>query len=176
MGFEADVTAFDDGVEQGRLIYCFDQRCSFHWRASCPMPMAQAGPLHGIAPCGTGCSRSRFLLPAALHLALFAKLEIFSFSFSSLCFAPFQTLLLGWVSSRCNAACTRGRFGRKAMLLLSLVCSVVFGMLSAASVSYSMLAITRTLTGVALSGTSLITLPLGKYVGVCGRPVVQGDF
>ncbi|NXI94113.1 S22A7 protein, partial [Psophia crepitans] len=53
------------------------------------------------------------------------------------------------------------RFGRKAMLLLSLVCSVVFGMLSAASVSYSMLAITRTLTGVALSGVSLIVLPLG---------------
>ncbi|KAM9561872.1 solute carrier family 22 member 7 [Guaruba guarouba] len=53
------------------------------------------------------------------------------------------------------------RFGRKAMLQLSLVCSVVFGMLSAASVSYSMLAITRTLTGVALSGVSLIVLPLG---------------
>ncbi|NWQ61077.1 S22A7 protein, partial [Neopipo cinnamomea] len=52
------------------------------------------------------------------------------------------------------------RFGRKTMLLLSLVCSVVFGMLSAASVSYSMLAITRTLTGVALSGVSLIVLPL----------------
>ncbi|NXS57656.1 S22A7 protein, partial [Brachypteracias leptosomus] len=53
------------------------------------------------------------------------------------------------------------RFGRKPMLLLSLVCSVVFGMLSAASVSYSMLSITRTLTGVALSGVSLIILPLG---------------
>ncbi|KAM9382368.1 solute carrier family 22 member 7 [Phaethornis superciliosus] len=53
------------------------------------------------------------------------------------------------------------RFGRKAMLLLSLTCSVVFGMLSAASVSYSMLAITRTLTGVALSGVSLIVLPFG---------------
>ncbi|NXU49225.1 S22A7 protein, partial [Turnix velox] len=53
------------------------------------------------------------------------------------------------------------RFGRKAMLLLSLVCSVIFGMLSAASVSYSMLAITRTLTGLALSGVSLIVLPLG---------------
>ncbi|NWT38640.1 S22A7 protein, partial [Chroicocephalus maculipennis] len=53
------------------------------------------------------------------------------------------------------------RFGRKTMLLLSLVCSVVFGMLSAASVSYSMLAVTRTLTGVALSGVSLIVLPLG---------------
>lgn len=54
------------------------------------------------------------------------------------------------------------------MLLLSLVCSVVFGMLSAASVSYSMLAVTRTLTGVALSGVSLIVLPLGEFVGVCG--------
>ncbi|NWR61054.1 S22A7 protein, partial [Bucorvus abyssinicus] len=53
------------------------------------------------------------------------------------------------------------RFGRKAMLLLSLACSVVFGMLSATSVSYSMLAITRTLTGAALSGVSLIVLPLG---------------
>ncbi|KAM6271207.1 solute carrier family 22 member 7 isoform 2-T2 [Spheniscus humboldti] len=53
------------------------------------------------------------------------------------------------------------RFGRKAMLLLSLVCSVIFGMLSAASISYSMLAILRTLTGVALSGVSLIVLPLG---------------
>ncbi|XP_051470307.1 solute carrier family 22 member 7 [Apus apus] len=53
------------------------------------------------------------------------------------------------------------RFGRKAMLLLSLVCSVIFGMLSATSISYSMLAITRTLTGVALSGVSLIVLPLG---------------
>ncbi|XP_071661897.1 solute carrier family 22 member 7 isoform X3 [Patagioenas fasciata] len=53
------------------------------------------------------------------------------------------------------------RFGRKAMLLLSLLCSAVFGTLSAASISYSMLAITRTLTGVALSGVSLIVLPLG---------------
>uniref|UniRef100_A0A8D0FXV9 Solute carrier family 22 member 7 n=1 Tax=Strix occidentalis caurina TaxID=311401 RepID=A0A8D0FXV9_STROC len=53
------------------------------------------------------------------------------------------------------------RFGRKAMLLVSLVFSVIFGMLSAASVSYSMLAITRTLTGVALSGVSLIILPFG---------------
>ncbi|XP_061846234.1 solute carrier family 22 member 7 isoform X2 [Colius striatus] len=53
------------------------------------------------------------------------------------------------------------RFGRKSMLLLSLVCSVILGMLSAASVSYSMLVITRTLTGVALSGVSLIVLPLG---------------
>ncbi|XP_032849934.2 solute carrier family 22 member 7 [Tyto alba] len=53
------------------------------------------------------------------------------------------------------------RFGRKAVLLLSLVCSLLFGMLSAASVSYSMLAITRTLTGVSLSGVSLTVLPLG---------------
>ncbi|NXR34323.1 S22A7 protein, partial [Zosterops hypoxanthus] len=62
------------------------------------------------------------------------------------------------------------RFGRKAMLQLSLVCSMGFGMLSAASVSYMMLAITRTLTGVALSGLSLIVLPLGlEWVDVQHR-------
>ncbi|NWZ42585.1 S22A7 protein, partial [Brachypodius atriceps] len=62
------------------------------------------------------------------------------------------------------------RFGRKAMLQLSLVCSVGFGMLSAASVSYTMLAITRTLTGVAMSGLSLIVLPLGlEWVDVQHR-------
>ncbi|XP_015712485.1 solute carrier family 22 member 7 [Coturnix japonica] len=53
------------------------------------------------------------------------------------------------------------RFGRKSILMLSLVFSVLFGMLSACSVSYTMLAVTRTLTGVALSGVSLIILPLG---------------
>ncbi|NXH41253.1 S22A7 protein, partial [Dicaeum eximium] len=62
------------------------------------------------------------------------------------------TMVFGYLSDR---------FGRKTMLQLSLVCSVVFGMLSAASVSYTMLAITRTLTGVALSGLSLTVLPLG---------------
>lgn len=56
------------------------------------------------------------------------------------------------------------------MLQLSLVCSVGFGMLSAASVSYTMLAITRTLTGVAMSGLSLIVLPLGECGG-CGQAV-----
>uniref|UniRef100_A0A8D2QCZ9 Solute carrier family 22 member 7 n=1 Tax=Zonotrichia albicollis TaxID=44394 RepID=A0A8D2QCZ9_ZONAL len=47
---------------------------------------------------------------------------------------------------------------------LSLLCSLVFGMLSAASMSYTMLAVTRTLTGVALSGLSLIGLPLGEWM------------
>nr|XP_021390558.1 solute carrier family 22 member 7 [Lonchura striata domestica] len=65
------------------------------------------------------------------------------------------------------------RFGRKSMLQLSLVCSMVFGMLSAASVSYTMLAITRTLTGVALSGLSLIVLPLGmEWVDIQHRTFI----
>uniref|UniRef100_A0A8D0G648 Solute carrier family 22 member 7 n=1 Tax=Sphenodon punctatus TaxID=8508 RepID=A0A8D0G648_SPHPU len=53
------------------------------------------------------------------------------------------------------------RFGRKSMLLVSFICSLAFGMVSAASVSYSMLAVTRTLTGLALCGLSLIIVPLG---------------
>lgn len=94
----------------------------------------------------------------------------FNFPLKSLV-RPFQTLLLWQVSSHCNPACAHGRFGRKTMLQLSLMCSVVFGMLSAASVSYTMLAITRTLTGVALSGLSLIVLPLGECGGLL---VVRG--
>lgn len=89
----------------------------------------------------------------------------FNFPLKSLV-CPFQTLLPCQVSSHCNPACARGRFGRKTILQLSLACSMVFGMLSAASVSYTMLAITRTLTGVALSGISLIVLPLGECGGL----------
>ncbi|NXP87062.1 S22A7 protein, partial [Passerina amoena] len=84
--------------------------------------------------------------------------------------SQFTSTISTQVSSQCNPACARGRFGRKSMLQLSLVCSLVLGMLSAASVSYTMLAVTRTLTGVALSGLSLIVLPLGmEWVDVQHR-------
>nr|XP_056709625.1 solute carrier family 22 member 7-like [Euleptes europaea] len=53
------------------------------------------------------------------------------------------------------------RFGRKTMLLVSFVCTLVFGLVSSASVTYSMLAVTRTLTGIAICGLSLIVAPLG---------------
>lgn len=161
-------------LNKGNAIYSFDRSCSFHWRASCPMLAGQAGPLNGTAPLWHQLYAELFLPLRGVASRAFCRAgNIFIFFFSSLCFALFQTLLLGQVSSRCNPACAPDRFGRKAMLLLALVCAVIFGMLSAASVSYSMLAITRTLTGVALSGVSLIVLPLGKYGGVCGCPVVH---
>nr|XP_009500806.1 PREDICTED: solute carrier family 22 member 7 [Phalacrocorax carbo] len=79
-------------------------------------------------------------------------------------------VVFGYFSDRFDAFQAPVLMGRKTMLLLSLVCSVIFGMLSAASVSYSMLVITRTLTGVALSGVSLIVLPLGmEWVDVQHR-------
>ncbi|KAH0622775.1 hypothetical protein JD844_025431 [Phrynosoma platyrhinos] len=53
------------------------------------------------------------------------------------------------------------RFGRKSMLLVAYVFTLIFGMLSAVSVTYSMLAVTRALTGMAICGLSLIVLPLG---------------
>ncbi|XP_066467925.1 solute carrier family 22 member 7-like [Tiliqua scincoides] len=52
------------------------------------------------------------------------------------------------------------RFGRKTMLLVSYVCTLIFGMLSSASVTYTMLSVTRTLTGMAICGLSLIIVPL----------------
>lgn len=123
------------------------------------MFMGQA--LHGIAPL---CHQ---LDPEPLPPLRGAA--SFNFPLKSLV-CPFQAPLLCQVSSCSNPARARGRFGRKAMLQLSLVCSVGFGMLSAASVSYMMLAITRTLTGVALSGLSLIVLPLGE----CGELWLSG--
>lgn len=159
MRFPADIPGFDDGVEQRRVICCFDQCCSSHRRA-----LGAGWPSEW---CHTAVALS-------ISRAPLQRTQCFPFP-SQVPACPTSNPAPGAGFHCCNPACARGRFGRKAMLQLSLVCSVVFGMLSAASVSYSMLAITRTLTGVALSGVSLIVLPLGKYIGVWGCPVAQGD-
>lgn len=52
------------------------------------------------------------------------------------------------------------RFGRRWLLLVAYVSSLVFGLLSVASVNYVMFIITRTLTGLALAGFTIIVLPL----------------
>lgn len=52
------------------------------------------------------------------------------------------------------------RFGRRRLLLVSYVSTLVMGLASAASVSYVMFVITRTLTGAALSGFTIIVITL----------------
>ncbi|XP_038198904.1 solute carrier family 22 member 7 isoform X1 [Arvicola amphibius] len=52
------------------------------------------------------------------------------------------------------------RFGRRQLLLVAYVSSLVLGLASAASVNYIMFVITRTLTGLALAGFTIIVLPL----------------
>ncbi|XP_023368628.1 solute carrier family 22 member 7 isoform X2 [Otolemur garnettii] len=52
------------------------------------------------------------------------------------------------------------RFGRRRLLLVAYVSALVLGLASAASVSYVMFAITRTLTGSALAGFTIIVMPL----------------
>ncbi|XP_047650593.1 solute carrier family 22 member 7 isoform X3 [Phacochoerus africanus] len=54
------------------------------------------------------------------------------------------------------------RFGRRRLLLVAYVSALVLGLVSAASVSYTMFAITRTLTGTALAGFTIIVMPLGE--------------
>ncbi|XP_034966442.1 solute carrier family 22 member 7-like [Zootoca vivipara] len=64
------------------------------------------------------------------------------------------------------------RFGRKTMLLVSYVCTLICGMVSSASVTYSMLAVMRTLTGMSICGLSLIVVPLGmEWVDIQHRTV-----
>ncbi|XP_058410294.1 solute carrier family 22 member 7 isoform X1 [Diceros bicornis minor] len=52
------------------------------------------------------------------------------------------------------------RFGRRRLLLVAYVSALALGLASAASVSYTMFAITRTLTGAALAGFTIIVMPL----------------
>ncbi|CAO2607498.1 Solute carrier family 22 member 7 [Lemmus lemmus] len=52
------------------------------------------------------------------------------------------------------------RFGRRQLLLVAYVSSLVLGLASVASVNYIMFVITRTLTGLALAGFTIIVLPL----------------
>lgn len=54
------------------------------------------------------------------------------------------------------------RFGRRRLLLVAYVSALVMGLVSAASVSYIMFVITRTLTGTALAGFTIIVMPLGE--------------
>lgn len=54
------------------------------------------------------------------------------------------------------------RFGRRRLLLVAYVSALVLGLVSAASVSYIMFAITRILTGAALAGFTIIVMPLGE--------------
>ncbi|XP_037055733.1 solute carrier family 22 member 7 isoform X2 [Peromyscus leucopus] len=52
------------------------------------------------------------------------------------------------------------RFGRRRLLLVTYVSSLVLTLASAASVNYIMFVLTRTLTGAALAGFTIIVLPL----------------
>ncbi|XP_007654504.2 solute carrier family 22 member 7 [Ornithorhynchus anatinus] len=52
------------------------------------------------------------------------------------------------------------RFGRRPLLLVAYVGSLILGLISAASSSFAMFLVTRTLTGTALAGFTIIILPL----------------
>ncbi|XP_037010178.2 solute carrier family 22 member 7 isoform X1 [Artibeus jamaicensis] len=52
------------------------------------------------------------------------------------------------------------RFGRRRLLLVAYVSTLAMGLASAASVSYIMFAVIRTLTGTALAGFTIIVMPL----------------
>ncbi|XP_045725901.1 solute carrier family 22 member 7 isoform X1 [Mirounga angustirostris] len=66
------------------------------------------------------------------------------------------------------------RFGRRRLLLVAYVSSLVLGLASAASVSYVMFVITRTLTGAALAGFTIIVMPLEMEWLDVGHRTVAG--
>lgn len=55
------------------------------------------------------------------------------------------------------------RFGRRNTILVSYVLTTVFGFASAFANSYALFAVLRFLTGVSITGISIISLILGKF-------------
>lgn len=55
------------------------------------------------------------------------------------------------------------RFGRRSMLLVSYLSTMVFALLSAFSTSYVMFVIMRFFTGMSLAGISIISVVLSEY-------------
>lgn len=55
------------------------------------------------------------------------------------------------------------RYGRRPLLLVSYLSTIVFALLSAFSTSYIMFVIARFFTGVSLSGISIISFVLSEY-------------
>ncbi|XP_006860547.1 PREDICTED: solute carrier family 22 member 7 [Chrysochloris asiatica] len=66
------------------------------------------------------------------------------------------------------------RFGRRRLLLVAYVSTLVLGLTSAASISYAMFVITRTLTGAALAGFTIIVMPLEMEWLDVGHRTVAG--
>lgn len=62
------------------------------------------------------------------------------------------------------------RYGRRPLLLVSYLSSIVFALLSAFSTSYIMFVIARFFTGVSLSGISIISYVLSKYANANAMP------
>ncbi|KAF7213317.1 solute carrier family 22 member 7a [Nothobranchius furzeri] len=107
-----------------------------------------------LCPHGWVYDQSQFISTTTSEWDLVCKDKPLNQALASYFFlgVTFGAILFGQLSDK---------FGRKSMLLLALVATTMFGATSAFSTSYTMFAISRALSGVALSGLSIIGVVLG---------------
>ncbi|XP_034504093.1 solute carrier family 22 member 7 isoform X2 [Ailuropoda melanoleuca] len=152
---EAHLPREPDGTLSSCLYFTHSQALpnTTFWGAGQSPGQLEGEPSTAPCPQGWDYDRSEFSSTIATEWNLVCEQKGLNKATSTFFFAGVLVgaVAFGYLSDR---------FGRRRLLLVAYVGSLGLGLASAASVSYIMFAITRTLTGAALAGFTIIVMPL----------------
>ncbi|XP_032266105.1 solute carrier family 22 member 7 isoform X2 [Phoca vitulina] len=166
---EAHLPQEPDGTLSSCLYFTHSQALpnTTFWGAGQSPGQLEGEPSTAPCPQGWDYDRSEFSSTIATEWDLVCEQKGLNKATSTFFFAGVLVgaVAFGYLSDR---------FGRRRLLLVAYVSSLVLGLASAASVSYVMFVITRTLTGAALAGFTIIVMPLEMEWLDVGHRTVAG--
>ncbi|XP_059034027.1 solute carrier family 22 member 7 isoform X1 [Mustela lutreola] len=166
---EAHLSREPDGTLSSCLYFTHSQALpnTTFWGADQSPGQLEGEPSTAPCPQGWDYDRSEFSSTIATEWDLVCEQKGLNKATSTFFFAGVLVgaVAFGYLSDR---------FGRRRLLLVAYVSSLVLGLASAASVSYIMFVITRTLTGTALAGFTIIVMPLEMEWLDVGHRTVAG--
>ncbi|XP_021547762.1 solute carrier family 22 member 7 isoform X2 [Neomonachus schauinslandi] len=166
---EAHLPQEPDGTLSSCLYFTHSQALpnTTFWGAGQSPGQLEGEPSTAPCPQGWDYDRSEFSSTIATEWDLVCEQKGLNKATSTFFFAGVLVgaVAFGYLSDR---------FGRRRLLLAAYVSSLVLGLASAASVSYVMFVITRTLTGAALAGFTIIVMPLEMEWLDVGHRTVAG--
>ncbi|KAI5766859.1 unnamed protein product [Gulo gulo] len=166
---EAHLPREPDGTLSSCLYFTHSQALpnTTFWGAGQSPGQLEGEPSTAPCPQGWDYDRSEFSSTIATEWDLVCEQKGLNKATSTFFFAGVLVgaVAFGYLSDR---------FGRRRLLLVAYVSSLVLGLASAASVSYIMFIITRTLTGAALAGFTIIVMPLEMEWLDVGHRTVAG--
>ncbi|XP_008690108.1 solute carrier family 22 member 7 isoform X2 [Ursus maritimus] len=166
---EAHLPREPDGTLSSCLYFTHSQALpnTTFWGAGQSPEQMEGEPSTAPCPQGWDYDRSEFSSTIATEWDLVCEQKGLNKATSTFFFAGVLVgaVAFGYLSDR---------FGRRRLLLVAYVSSLGLGLASAASVSYIMFVITRTLTGTALAGFTIIVMPLEMEWLDVGHRTVAG--